>query len=274
MAGFLGNMQVASDISLTGTVSEGSGTCAKLLEWAQTDDPIDILAAPTSTNACFPGASDLPTAGTRMLLVKHTDGRSAGEMSASGSNTLFFRTTGKGGEFAVRSVNDAKADSVTFKYWEYFVNLYYLRDNSDGVPTLYRKRLGVDSSCTTPCTPDMGSEEELVSGVVRMGLTVGLDKAGYNDLSSYTTATRDGIADYYTADLDELSTTPLSEAVSARLDVLMRSYKQDPSYTNDKKYVVGGSDVNTLANSNYHGKVFSVTLHLRNPAYRIQMDNI
>ena len=92
----------------------------------------------------------------------------------------------------------------------------------------------------------------------------------------------DGIADIYKTSPTE---TELSAAVSARLDILVRTSNPDFSYENNKTYYVGsttvygdtfkeikdGDDVNI---GRFYGRVFSTTVQMRNRAFRIQMNNL
>jgi prepilin-type N-terminal cleavage/methylation domain-containing protein len=265
MAGFLGSMQI-NDTILAGSVTTDS--CSIGLGWSTpSSEPMKIYSASDSVIAgCITTA---PNSGSSVLLVKHADGKNAlGITSNLSGNRLFFATNGRGGSFSITTASAAKtamSANPDTQYWEYEMNLYYVRDNSDGVPTLYRKQLDASSGSLV-----MGDEEELVSGLVQVGVLFGKDTQGYDTgLESYTTDTRDGVADSYSD-----SVASLSEVVSARLDVLMRSYNQDTRYTNDKTYTVGSTSVTSLLNTSYHARIFSTSVHLRNVAYRLQLDNL
>jgi type IV pilus assembly protein PilW len=262
MAGFLGSMQINDTITNPLTAD----TCATALTWNDINTSIQVLDYNDAiVTSCL---GTLPNAGSRVLIVKHTDGKNA-EAITSGLDTsrVFFVTNGRGGAYQVSTATAAQTAMTANpneQYWEYQTRMYFVRDDANGVPTIYRKDLEVTGGTVT-----MGAEQALVTGLVQVGIYYGVDNAGYDNLGNFTTGTRDGVADLYTS-----SPASLAEVVSARIDVLMRSTNEDQTYTNNKTYFVGTTTVTSLAGSKYYGRVFTNTVHLRNVAYRLQMENM
>lgn len=255
LAGFLGNVQIADEISLSDLPT--NAPCG--IDWHNpSESPLNtpIRIFDTDYPSCLPAIS-----GTQVLVIKHAKGAPS---AGPGTGKLMLSSNGKNGSLYVSSTTSALPNT---QYWEFQVHGYYIADeDNDGIPGLYRKRVVASGGNLA-----IAADGELVSGVENFRVTFGLDNSG-----------GDGIADTYTA---SPSATDLDIAVSARLDILVRTSNPDFSYENNKTYYVGsttvygdtfkeikdGVDVNV---GRFYGRVFSTTLQMRNMAFRIQMSNL
>lgn len=122
-------------------------------------------------------------------------------------------------------------------------NTIYLRATADGIPALYRERLGVVGD-------DMATwSEELVQGVENMQITYGLDNA----LS-------DGIADIYMAAND--AAMNWANVVSLRVALRMRSIY--PVYNADEEYGEFMGVADTDGADRFMRQTVITTISLRN----------
>ena len=253
LAGFLGNVQIADDVILDLPTNAPCG-----INWHDPSEsplanPIKVFDDDSGFPSCMPASS-----GTEALVIKHAKGS---PRSSPGYNNLILKSNGKDGTLYVSS---STATETNFQYWDFHVHAYYIADtDGDGIPGLYRKRVTGSSGPALSIVDD----GELVPGVQDFRVTFGLDS---ND--------NDGIADTYTS---MPTAAELATAVSARLDVLVRSTNPDISYANNKTYFVGSTSVsgygfvdNDGNAGKFYGRVFSTTVQMRNIAFRIQMSNL
>ena len=254
MAGFLGNMQIADDVTVNlGTDSD----CG--INWndeSPLDKPIRLFDDDNSTPpANPPSCLSTALADSEILIIKHMGG---GPTSPS-LDKIIMRSNGKDGTLFITS----STTPANYQDWEFLVHAYYVADeDGDGLPGLYRKRVISDGGDLR-----VVSDGNIVPGVQDFRVTFGLDTG------------TDGIADIYKTSPTEAE---LSAAVSARLDILVRTSNPDFTYTNNKTYLVGSTTISgqdILTNNdgngdNYYGRVFSTTVQMRNVAYHIQINNL
>lgn len=251
LAGFLGNVQIADDVVVNLPPNAPCG-----INWHDAaESPLltPIKVFDVSYPSCIPASS-----GSQALVIKHAKGSPT---TSPGIGNLILSSNGKDGSLYVTSTT---ATDPAYQYWDFLVHAYYIGDeDNDGIPGLYRKRIIADSTTSL----SIANDGELVPGVQDFRVTFGLDSSG-----------DDGIADTYTM---SPTAAELATAVSARLDLLVRSTNADISYTNDKTYFVGSTSLSgygfTDENGNvgkFYGRVFSTTVQMRNIAFRIQMSNL
>jgi len=123
---------------------------------------------------------------------------------------------------------------------------YYVSTNSDaaaGLPSLRRKRLGIDSAGNTAVL-----DEEITSGIEDLQVEVGLDTNG------------DSLPELFTT-LDDINTA--DEVVAIRFWILARAERPDFSFTNDTTYDYTGRPAYTPAD-NFRRTLLVKTVQLRN----------
>lgn len=136
---------------------------------------------------------------------------------------------------------------VNGRYWEYQHHVYYLRYDSDGIPTLRRKTLTANG---------MTNDEQLVSGVEDMQILYGFDSDGDDTADSFmpsqnvTTLMWD----------NEL----FQRLVALRVFLLIRALEPDPAFTNNSVYQLGDKQI-AAKKDHYRRKVVSGTIVLENP---------
>jgi len=132
--------------------------------------------------------------------------------------------------------------------WLYMARVYYIRNNTDNIPTLCRESLGAGPTMSELC---------LAEGIEQFHVMFGID----------TDATQDGIANKFVSDpATETGLTDWSaRVVSARIYVLARAIQQDTKFKNTKTYTLG--DRSVTVNDNYYRRLYSTTVMLRNPTY-------
>lgn len=132
--------------------------------------------------------------------------------------------------------------------WVYQFEVFYVRNAS--IPTLSRKVLAFTGGNMTVVT------EDLVEGVEDLRLRFGLDGAG----------SADGEVDIYTAVAGMASNW--AQVGSVEVSVLVRSANQDPNYSNEKSYVMGGSSITPA--DNFRRVLITTSTSLRNPKLLIR----
>jgi type IV pilus assembly protein PilW len=147
------------------------------------------------------------------------------------------------------------ADQVTERDYLYSPRIYYVRevdlpdDDLDPFPRLCRRVLAAGPALAEEC---------IAEGVENFQIQFGLDLTG------------DGTANAYVSGLESTPAAggPPESAlvVSARITVLVRSLRPDPTYVNDKVYDLGDPGLGTLGpfNDNFYRRVFSSTVMVRN----------
>jgi len=123
--------------------------------------------------------------------------------------------------------------------WEYTSTLYYIREQNDEVPALYRKKLTGNS---------WGSSEEIANGIENMRLLYGVDTDG------------NGVADKY----DNAAAANWINVVAIRVYLLMRSEEASSFYLDSKTYLLGDVTVDPNPDDKYYRLVFNTSVNLRN----------
>lgn len=283
MSGFYGGMLGTGSPELISTtiptlISDcGPGTDG-VTGWALDGAPIELINDVTPANvpdvySCL-SAGDI-LARTDILAVRRVSGRATDRIDDSASttaptlapNVFYLRTNGTdGGIFfsadPATNPDSGPAEKPPNSFWEYFVRLYFIRPYAvtpgDGIPTLCRAYLKNQAAPTVDI-------ESLAEGVEDMQIAFGI-KTG-NTLQYMTAPTPD----------------QLNNAVTARIQLLMRSRDPDYSYTNNKSYNIIGKDDDgdgvvdeTSTNpeeidgyrpqDHFYRRIVETTVILRNPA--------
>jgi type IV pilus assembly protein PilW len=202
--------------------------------------PIGYDSDPSSTTVAtnYPCVAGYQS-GSDFLTVKRVRGNPA--TGSLANNTVYLYTDRSDGYFATNAVTLPS----TMKAWEYYVHLYYLKDN-----TLKKMYLAYDSINHNYAM----YETDMAEGIERFHIVFGID--GSSDT--------DTIPDYYTS---TPTANELTSAVTARIYVLARGSQEMSGYTNAKTYQLGDLTVNYSSNSDsYYRRVFSTAVVLRNPA--------
>lgn len=257
MSGFWGKFLDIETTTNHASVSLGQDCGNGVDPWVLDQNAIQFLNNSTAgtvaaTFGCLPSADIV--IGTDLLAVK----RVADSSTADGDLTtdkIYLRTNGVAGTmFSGGGIATPPTLSGTETNWSYLPQIFYIRDYAvtvtDGIPTLCRAYLDNSSP------PNMTSEV-LVDGVENIQIEFGVDEDG------------DFIANYYTS---TPTAAEISNSVSARVYVLLRSLIEMPNYTNDKTYILGATTVNP-ANDGYFRRVFGTTVLLRNPANLTGLDS-
>ena len=183
--------------------------------------------------------------GTDILTIKRVAGRAQPVPEAG---RVYLRTNGTAGLLFTEPVSAAPPVIVPipFQDWEYLPVIYYVQNYAfapgDGMPTLCRKVLspvGPASSMTTDC---------LARGVEDLQIEYGID------------TDNDGSANVYLA---APLASQMSQAVSAKIYLLVRSENSDLSYLNDKLYTLSNA-APFAPNDNFYRRTFSTTVGIRN----------
>jgi type IV pilus assembly protein PilW len=254
VAGFFGGM-AAPDTILFETdpsvddylIGSGNLECGKATKYINsvaswTYDatmPIGYHSSPDSSVVAFnyPCVSGFQ-AGSDFLSIKRVRGNPV--TASLEAHKVYLYTDRSEGEFHTSTV----ALPSTMTAWEYYVHLYYLKDN-----TLKKMYLGWDDTNNRFAM----YETDLAEGIEKFHIVFGID----DDNDSDTTA------DYYTSSPDAAE---LNSAVTARVYVLARGSKEMQGYTNAKSYQLGDLTINYSSNSDgYYRRVFSTAVVLRNP---------
>jgi prepilin-type N-terminal cleavage/methylation domain-containing protein len=183
--------------------------------------------------------------GTDILTIKRVAGRAQPVPEAG---RVYLRTNGTAGLLFTEPVSAAPPIIVPipFQDWEYLPVIYYVQNYAfapgDGMPTLCRKVLspvGAASSMTTDC---------LARGVEDLQMEYGID------------TDNDGSANVYLA---APLASQMSQVVSAKIYLLVRSENSDLSYLNNKFYTLSNA-APFAPNDNFYRRTFSTTVGIRN----------
>ncbi|MCG9695991.1 PilW family protein [Shewanella sp. Isolate11] len=180
--------------------------------------------------------------GTDVIQIKRFIGPS---VTAGNSSNYFVSATSSQAIF----FNSGAPSSVLVnsRIWEYQQHVYFIADDSSGTPILRRKTL---------TSSGMGSDEQLVEGIENIRFLYGFD----ND--------DDNTPDRYIPE-DEVTSLmwdneSFQRLVAIKVYVLVRSIKQDRTYTNQTTYKLGDKTI-VAPSDNYRRKVLSTTIVLENP---------
>lgn len=143
------------------------------------------------------------------------------------------------------------------------VNIYYVANSADGVPTLMRVSMnnGVYSS-----------PEPLIDGIEGFQVEYGIDILGSNGLAISANNPGDGNADSYVSCAPDCNLPTLANVVAVKLHVLARNLEPTAGYIGNKAYQLGPLTV-PAANDNdsYKRHVFTTTVRLVNTSSRREL---
>jgi type IV pilus assembly protein PilW len=244
-----GSLAVATDCGPAGTANWIYQTSVPGTTNSQAITALDnATAADASGNfSCISGAEFQP--GTDVVAVKRVFGARV-EPADIAVNTVYLRTNGSLGLLYLEPEDAPPAVSVPvpFSEWEYHPSIYYIRNFAvtagDGIPTLCRKILDYTGGAPTM------TDECLAQGIEDLQIEYGVDTDA------------DGVPNSY---VDDPTIAELQASVTARVFVLARTADPDIRYTNQKTYQIGNAPAVTPAD-NFHRRVYSVTVGLRNVA--------
>lgn len=131
--------------------------------------------------------------------------------------------------------------------WEYQHHVYFIADDTDGIPILRRKSL---------TSSGMNNNEQLVEGIESIHYLFGFDNDGDRTPDSYVPA--DSIDDLM------WDNQGFQRLVAIKIFLLVRSTNEDSSYTNETTYSLGEKTLKP-SNDHYRRKVLSTTVVLENP---------
>jgi prepilin-type N-terminal cleavage/methylation domain-containing protein len=194
-----------------------------------------VAAFPCITGADFVAGSDV-------VAVKRVAG--APSVALLG-NRVYIRENGTRGIMYQNAAGIPVAIPIPNRDWEYTPRIYYIRNFAqtagDGIPTLCRKVL-------VPGVPPTLGDECIAQGVEDLQVEFGIDTDNNGSANAYVT---------------NPTLAQLQQVASARILVLGRSVRMDPSYTNPKTYQLSNEPAYT-PNDNFYRRVFSSTIVVRN----------
>jgi len=203
------------------------------------------------------------TAGTDYISIRGVRGSATPDGSLEG-DSVYVRAGKTTGEFVADGLGSSIPSSTNMN-WKYYSHIYYICQNR-----LLRQALVYDSGSNSSVwethvlvgpeldgTCDSG-DSHTNSGIENMQFSYGID----ND--------EDGVVDYFT-DATNITTNALwNNVVEVKIFLLARS-AQDLAYTDSKTYTIDSISI-TPTEKNFHRKVFSSTVFLRNTWYGILND--
>jgi type IV pilus assembly protein PilW len=212
-------------------------------------------------------------AGTTVILLQKVFGAPATPAGAGlpypyDTSRVYLRTNTTNGTLIKTGAEPADITtafaipSQNWTYWEYTPQIYYIRDA--GIPTLHRLSMAPDYSM---------QDEALIEGIEAIHVMFGIDTDS------------DGVANLF---VSNPSAAQMAFAVTARIYVLVRSATKDHQHEDTKTYefgdlcynVGGTGGCNALTDASapsepqkYQRRVFTNTIMLRNPVYRVQLSS-
>lgn len=220
-----------------------------------TSDPVTVNG---TTLNCLNGGDIQPV--TDILTIKRTAGEPtlkedsfASSFSATSDQQWFLRMVNYGNEKEwSRIASDELEDpngpydpsdvDNQLAYWEAYTKIFYVRKYSevaaDGIPTL----------CVESLEGNDMVQRCLVEGIEEMHIEFGIDTDADGVVNEYTPAP---------------SAADLSNAVMARVYLLVRSIDELSDYENTKSYQLGQRTI-AAKNDGFMRRVFSTTVQVRN----------
>jgi len=202
------------------------------------------------------------TAGSDYISIRGVRGSVTDDGSLN-SDSVYIRSGKTTGEFVADGMGSS-ISSATNMNWKYYSHIYYVCQNR-----LLRQALVWDAANNYSVWethvligPELESDGSCSShteaGIENMQFSYGVD----ND--------QDGVVDFFT-DASAITTNAAwNDVVEVKIFILARS-ERDLAYTDSKTYTVGATAVSPT-DVNYHRKVFSSTVFLRNNWYGILND--
>lgn len=256
MANFWGGMIDPSDID----TSVALGTqCNITLDTANgflVGNNVTAANASTLSGSCIAAGTFQPF--TDLFVIKRVAGKGYLPGEALKANTPYVITNGSSGKLRVYdSGNSDTQPSGNERAYQYMLSVYFIRDNANGVPSLYRYSLPTAGGMTLV-------EEEIAEGIENLQVQFGIDTDD------------DQIANMY---VNDPTTAELANAMTARISVLSRNAREitageDSNYDDQKLYDMGEGaySPNTAnfppkdkTNSNkFNRRMFTNTVMLRN----------
>ena len=167
------------------------------------------------------------------------------------------RGTDEGGLFFGANLPTKDVGDPLQNDWELQTKVYFVRNEEDDltgdgqeevVPMLCRMVLD-------PASAGDYRDECIAQGIERFQIQWGVDTDGDGDANAYVSELDHLLADDGVADPNDV--------VSARIHVLARSVRPDPTYTNTKTYRMGDMEPYT-PNDNFYRRILSTTVVVRN----------
>jgi type IV pilus assembly protein PilW len=243
MAGYWGKLVKLGNITNPGLAL--SPACGLDLNPASAIAIANNASATDAVAYCIDGAETF-RATTDILAIKRVRGEPAATQVA---NRLYLRATSANGRF----IQYSTPPIIDETDWEYVPRIYYIRNVTDPdnaanqIPTLAMKYLDGLS---------MDNREDLVEGIEDIHVEFGINTG---------TGTGIGITPAYYTGLNTPTGAELTNAVTARIHVLVRSREPETTALN-RTYRLGAKTV--TPNGLYRRRVFTTTVSLRNPAYQ------
>ncbi len=206
---------------------------------------------------CLAGLANI-RAGSDVFFSKRVAGAPATALTA---NRVYVARRGSAvgvlalGSTITASIPKAVGDPLE-NDWEFQPKVYYVRDitqdiNGDGVaetiPTLCRMVLNPGPAFGEDC---------VAQGIENFQVEWGVDTDGDGNANAYVSVLDAGLNNAAIADPNEV--------VSARITVLARSLRPDPTYTNDKTYTIGDLPAPIDPDDRFYRRVLSTTVVVRN----------
>lgn len=267
MAGFLGGL---TDQAMLDGVYVGCDPKTKTnnknawlaLEFRNNDEQASQLQGTCLEGANIATVTDLDgqAHGTDVVIIHRTAGKPVFRYQQNdenqtpdlGSDTIYLRSNYTVGALCIKgsSGNPCVGNNANYKwpmaFWEYQTLVYFIREGG-GIPSLCRRYLTVDSKSPTWQT------ECVADGVADLQLSFGIDTDD------------DGIPNHY---LIKPDSSELTDAVTARVQLLMRAPRPDPHYTNNNCYLLQAAATDDpkkdCFNDHYYRRVVQTTVLLRN----------
>lgn len=274
LSGFFGSVPDNRDISVSWTSGtdclydhDYDGTANRQLRNPRTP----FYVGNDATTSGFSCITDPVNPGSDVLMVNRVFGGSDMTIDVGGTQTgslvsgaIYVKTgaRGEGNLFQASSTTDSGSATVPnpAAFWRFDPQVFFVRNfsvsNGDGIPTLCRNHLTTAAVYATEC---------LVEGVEYVQVEFGIDDSPGDG---------NNVPNYYVANPDAAE---LSQIITARIFVLMRSVNPIANYVNDKTYTLGTRavdfDTSTPAivdppNDSFLRRVYSTTVLFRNSSLR------
>ncbi len=273
--------------------------CLAFIDWQATPGHVPaLLGLPLQLHRASPGAgcntllgAESVDAATDVLIIRHADicsitTESCADKSSSG---LYFQASNCASELASGQLYALDPDRLPLTEMDcsspaparrFSQNIYFIRDNSWGVPALYRSAFGYSSG-----EPRQLTAQEMVPGVERLRVGLGVDnRSRTGALTDYTLAPLwqeqlsgvvpinrgDGVPDgpfVYCSEAQPCTTDDLMNTSAVRLHLLVRAELPTAGYRDTKIYEMGDLSIGPF-NDAYKRHVFSSTVGIHNVALR------
>lgn len=230
---------LATDVQSSGALRAVTNDCSGPAAGHNVANP---LWGTQTTSASAIGCISDAIPGTQVLVVKHVAQNPTPSNALASDSTYVLSNAVKAvlfNDVVQPPTNNPGGDIPKGNYWEYKSTVYYIRNNDDLIPSLYRLRLR---------NGQWSEPQEVAVGIEQIHFEYGVDENS------------DGSVDYYSG----YASADWPKVTAVRIYLLVRSEAPDAGYSDQRTYTLGNGPVVAAPGDSFQRTVFNTSIGLRN----------